>query len=230
MDFVFSGVHEAFHLIINGDREVLSVTFLSLFIAVVSTVVAAIVSIPAGYYLATKKFFGRDLVRYIVDTLMALPTVLVGLICYAFISHKGPLGALELLFTPWGIILGDIILVVPMIISLTAATIGAVNPLAVETAVSLGATGSRTVLTILREATPGLAAAVVASFGRVISEVGAAMMLGGNIRGQTRTLTTAIALETGKGEFTTAVALGIILLASALLINIVLHRLKRKGM
>jgi tungstate transport system permease protein len=226
MDYLWEGFKEALRLIFTLDRDVYSITWLSFRVALISTALAAVAGIPAGYALAVTNFRGRRTISAIVNTLMALPTVLVGLLCYAVISRRGPLGALELLFTPSGIIIGDILLVLPLVVALTSTAVASVDPRARETAVSLGASPFQTALAVLTEARAAILAAVVASFGRVISEVGAAMMLGGNIRGYTRTLTTAIALETGKGEFALAVALGFILLLAALITNGLLIRLQ----
>jgi tungstate transport system permease protein len=188
-------------------------------VALSATLVAAVLGIPFAYLVATREFRGKAALITIFNTLMALPTVVVGLFSYSFLSRKGPLGFLDLLFTPSGIILGDIILAFPLIVGLTIAAVHSVDSRAKVTAMSLGASPRQISFTVLKEARFGLMAALFNGFGRVVAEVGSAMMLGGNIRGYTRTITTAIALETSKGEFAFGMALGIILLVMALLVN-----------
>ena len=226
MSYIFEAISEAFVLIFSLDPEVVTITLLSLRVAVSATIIAAILGIPLAYFVATTEFRGKGAVLTLFNTLMALPTVVVGLFCYSFLSRKGPLGFLDLLFTPSGIILGDIILAFPLIVGLTIAAVNAVDPRARITAISLGATPRQASLTILAEARFGLMAALFNGFGRVVAEVGSAMMLGGNIRGSTRTITTAIALETSKGEFAFGMALGIILLTVALSVNLVFRSLQ----
>ncbi len=227
MDYLIGALTEALKLIISLDREVLSIAFLSLRVAGTATLLAAIFGIPLAYTVATRDFPGRGAVLTLFNTLMALPTVLVGLLGYSFLSRKGPLGFLDLLFTPSGIIIGDMILAFPLIVALTVAAVNSVDERARMTALNLGASRLQVTLTVLMEARYALTAAVINGFGRVIAEVGAAMMLGGNIRGYTRTMTTAIALETSKGEFSLAIALGLLLLGLALSINLVFRRLQR---
>jgi tungstate transport system permease protein len=224
MDYIFEAISGAFRLIFALDAEVLTITLLSLRIAVSATIIAAMAGIPLAYFVATREFRGKGVLLTIFNTLMALPTVVVGLFCYSFLSRKGPLGFLDLLFTPSGIIIGDIILAFPLIVGLTIAAVNAVDPRARMTAISLGASPRQVSFTILAEARFGLMAALFNGFGRVVAEVGSAMMLGGNIRGYTRTITTAIALETSKGEFAFGMALGIILLTLALSVNLAFRR------
>jgi tungstate transport system permease protein len=159
---------------------------------------------------------------------MALPTVVVGLLVYSLISRQGPLGPLELLFTPKAMVIGQFILATPIIVALTISATQAIDPRVKITAMTLGAGPLRTAVTVLSEAKFALMAAVVAGFGRVIGEVGCALMVGGNIRGYTRTMTTAISLETAKGEFAFGLALGFILLTVAFVVNILLHRLQSR--
>lgn len=226
MDYIFDAISGAFALIFSFDPEVYTIVLLSLRVALSATVVASVLGIPLAYVVATREFAGKDLLITIFNTLMALPTVVVGLFCYSFLSRRGPLGFLELLFTPSGIILGDVILAFPLIVGLTIAAVHSVDPRAKATAVSLGASPRQVSVTILKEARFGLMAALFNGFGRVIAEVGSAIMLGGNIRGYTRTVTTAIALETSKGEFAFGMALGIILLVLALMVNFTFRRLQ----
>jgi tungstate transport system permease protein len=226
MDYLLEAIAGAFRLILSLDTEVVTITLLSLRVAVTATIIAAILGIPLAYFVATREFRGKGTVLTLFNTLMALPTVVVGLFCYSFLSRKGPLGFLDLLFTPSGMILGDIILAFPLIVGLTIAAVNAVDPRARMTAISLGATPRQASLTILAEARFGLMAALFNGFGRVVAEVGSAMMLGGNIKGYTRTITTAIALETSKGEFAFGMALGLILLTLALSVNLVFRKLQ----
>ncbi len=227
MEYLIGALTEALKLIISLDSEVLSIAFLSLKVAGTATLLAAIFGIPLAYTIATRDFPGRGAVLTFFNTLMALPTVLVGLLGYSFLSRKGPLGFLDLLFTPSGIIIGDLILAFPLIVALTVAAVSSVDERARITAMNLGASRLQVTLTVLMEARYALTAAVINGFGRVIAEVGSAMMLGGNIRGYTRTMTTAIALETSKGEFSLAMALGLLLLALALSINLLFRRFQR---
>jgi tungstate transport system permease protein len=224
MNYILDAITGAFKLIFSLDPEVITITLLSLKVAVSATFIAAVLGIPLAYFVATREFAGKGVLITIFNTLMALPTVVVGLLGYSFLSRKGPLGFLDLLFTPSGIILGDVILAFPLIVGLTIAAVNSVDPRAKATAISLGASPRQVSWTILTEARFGLMAALFNGFGRVVAEVGSAMMLGGNIRGYTRTITTAIALETSKGEFAFAMALGLILLTVALSVNLVFRR------
>jgi len=228
MDYLLDAITGAFRLILSLDPEVVTITLLSLRVAVSATVVAAVLGVPLAYLVATREFRGKGALLTLFNTFMALPTVVVGLFCYSFLSRKGPLGFLDLLFTPSGIILGDVILAFPLIVGLTIAAVHSVDPRARVTAVSLGASPRQASITVLAEARFGLMAALFNGFGRVVAEVGSAMMLGGNIRGYTRTITTAIALETSKGEFAFGMALGIILLTVALTVNFAFRRFQTR--
>lgn len=226
MDYIIEAFLGALGLILSLDREVFTIALFSLRVAGTATLLATVIGVPLAYHMATREFFGKRAVLTIFNTLMALPTVVVGLFCYAFLSRRGPLGFLDLLFTPSGMIIGDLILALPLVIALTIAAVNAVDPRARLTARALGATSHQTSWTVLLDARYALMAAVINGFGRVVAEVGAATMLGGNIRGYTRTLTTAIALETSKGEFAFAMALGLILLTLALIVNLLLRYLQ----
>jgi tungstate transport system permease protein len=226
MDYIIDAFLSAFWLILSLDREVFSIALLSLRVAGTAIVFATLLGVPLAYVIATRDFPGKRTVLTIFNTLMAVPTVVVGLFCYAFFSRRGPLGFLDLLFTPTGMVIGDLIIALPLVVALTIAAVNAVDPRARITALALGATSRQTAWTVLLDVRYALMAAVLNGFGRVVSEVGAAMMLGGNIRGYTRTLTTAIALETSKGEFAFAMALGLILLTLALMVNLLLRRLQ----
>ena len=179
-----------------------------------------------GFVIGNGNFWAKKALITIFNTLMAFPTVVIGLLVYSFISRQGPLGPLELLFTPRAMVMGQFILAIPIIVALTISATQGIDPRAKLTAMTLGAGRLRMAVTILSEVRFALMAAVTAGFGRVIAEVGCAMMVGGNIRGYTRTMTTAIALETAKGEFSFALALGFILLMVAFLVNIFFHWLQ----
>lgn len=226
MDYILDAGVKAFGLLLALDREVFGIALLSLAVATSAVVLATLLGVPLAYVVATRDFPGKAAVLTIFNTLMALPTVLVGLFCYAFLSRRGPLGFLDLLFTPTGIVIGDVIIALPLIVALTIAAVKAVDPRARLAALALGATSYQASWTVFLEARYALMAALMNGFGRVVAEVGAAMMLGGNIRGYTRTLTTAVALETSKGEFAFAMALGLLLLTLALVVNLLLRRLQ----
>jgi len=178
--------------------------------------------------MAVKDYWGKRLTIALVNTLLALPTVVVGLIVYSLISRRGPLGVFGLLYTPSAMIIGQFILATPIVIALTHSAVQGIDRRVRNTALTLGATEIQSAWTVIKEARYAVLAAVITGFGRVIAEVGAAMMLGGNIKGSTRVMTTAIALETAKGEFGFSIALGIILLLIAFSINILLHYFQSK--
>ena len=183
------------------------------------TLLSTVVGVPLGFIIGIKEFPGKAIIRTTLNTLMALPTVVVGLTVYAFISRQGPMGEWGLLFTPTAVVIGQWVLATPLITALTMSATQSVDPRVGLTARTLGANPRQEAFVIFNEARFALMAGIIAGFGRVIAEVGAAMMLGGNIRGYTRTMTTAIALESSKGEFGFGLALGFILMALALFIN-----------
>jgi len=228
MDYIYQGIWKALELILAGDREVFHTALLSLRISSVAILFASLVGIPLGFIIATNDFLGKRALITVFNTLMALPTVVVGLLVYSLISRQGPLSPLGLLFTPGAMIIGQVILASPIVVSLTISAIQAVDPKVRLTALTLGANSWQTAWSIFSEARFPLMAAVIAGFGRVIAEVGCALIVGGNIRGYTRTMTTAIALEVGKGEFSFALALGFILLTLAFSINLCFHYLQAK--
>lgn len=229
MDFIIEGIIRALHILVSDDREVRDILLLSLRVSGCSILIATALGLPAGYWLATTTFRGKGLALAALNALMSLPTVTVGLIVYAFISRRGPLGGMELLFTPAAIIIGEVILILPIVTALCCATVQGVDATVRKTALTLGAGPGRAALAVLSESRYGIIAAVVAGFGRAVAEVGAATMLGGNIRGVTRTLTTAIAFETGKGEFGFSFALGILLLLLAFAVTGIFHLIQRRA-
>lgn len=228
MDYLWHAVVRALTLIITLDREVLTITFTSLKISLTAIVFASVAGIPPGFLIGITPFRGRGLIITVLNTLMALPTVVVGLFGYALISRQGPLGPLQLLFTPTAMVMGQFVLATPIIMNLTISATQSIDPRVRRTAIVLGASGLQAAITVFVEARFAMIAAIVAGFGRVIGEVGAAMMLGGNIKDYTRNLPTAIALETSKGEFGFGLALGIILMSVALGVNSLLRFLQRK--
>ena len=229
MDFLAEGFRRAWDLLVTGDAEVYGVALLTLRVAVVATVVACGTGLPLGYFLATRRFWGRRAALTMVNTALAFPTVVVGLLLYGLLSRRGPLGGLEWLYTWQAIVVGDVLLALPIAAALSAAAIQGVDPRIRRTAETLGAGPWRTAWTVAREARFALAAVITAAFGQVVAEIGAAMIVGGNIRGSTRTLTTAVALFTSQGDFGMALALGLVLLAMALVINIALQVLQGRG-
>lgn len=229
MDFLGEGFRRALALLLSGDAEVLGIALLTLKVAVIATSVACGIGLPLGYFLATRRFWGRRAALTAVNTALAFPTVVVGLLLYGLLSRHGPLGELGWLYTWQAIVVGDVLLALPIAAALSAAAVQSVDPRVRRTAETLGAGRWRTAWTVVREARFALAAVVTAAFGQVVAEIGAAMMLGGNIRGSTRTLTTAVALYTSQGDFGLAVALGLVLIAIALLVNVTLQVLQGKG-
>ena len=213
----------AFQLLITGDREIYFIAYTSIRIAFISTLLSTAVSVPIGIKLAFSSFKGKRPVIVMLNSLMSLPTVVIGLIVYSFISRSGSLGTFGLLFTPGAIIIGQFILSFPIITSMVYAALSGMDRSLPETLTTFQVTGIRRFLLFLGEAKIRMLLAVVAGFGRVIGEVGVSMMLGGNIRWYTRTITTAIAMETSKGEFELGLALGIILIIISLGITTVLH-------
>jgi tungstate transport system permease protein len=218
----------AFELILGFDREVRMAVWTSLYTSSCSIVIAALLGVPIGLWLGLNRFRGRQLLIALLNTLMALPTVVVGLLLFGLLSRQGPLGPLGLLFTPLAMIAGQTVLAAPIVANLVLAAVTGADQRIINTALTLGASRLQAATQLLREIRFGVMAAVIAGFGRVIAEVGVAMMLGGNIRNSTRTMTTAIALETSKGEFAFGLALGIVLLSVALIVNLFLNALQQR--
>ena len=229
MQYLLRSLAEAGGLLVRFDPEVWRIVLTSLAVSGSACVLAAAAGIPAGLAIALNRFRGRAALLLVLNTLMALPTVVVGLILYGLLGRQGPLGPLGILFTPAGIILGQFVLALPIVTNLTVAAVRGMDPRLFLTCRSLGARGLHLASAVVREGRYGIVAAVVASFGRVIAEVGIAMMVGGNIKGFTRTMTTAVALETSRGEFELALALGIVLMTVAFLVNGALFALQGRG-
>ncbi len=209
----------AIDLIRGGDPQVVAAVTVSLQVALVATAFSSIFGLGLGFAVASRQFRGRRLVEILLNTSTAMPTVVVGLLTYAVLSRRGLLGDFGLLYSPTAMIIGQTILITPLIAALATAVIGGADPRIHQTALTLGASRVRAAITVCAELRTGLLAAVATGFGRLISELGIALMVGGNIEGVTRTMTTAIALETSKGDFALGLALGLILMLVALTVN-----------
>lgn len=219
MDFIIDGIIKALHLLVSFDPETYSAVQATIYVSGMSMLVSLVFGIPAGFALGYFSFPGKRALRLVVDTLMALPTVFIGLVVYAMISSRGPLGSLGLLFTLPGIAIGQAILAFPVVAALSAAAVESMDAQLRPTLMSFGVSRTRLFLTSLWEVRFGLLVAALNAYGRVTTEVGISMMVGGNIKWHTRTITTAIALETGKGMFDVGIALGLILLLIAFAVN-----------
>lgn len=222
MSLIWDGVTRAIGLVLAGDPEVLGITWRSLQISGAATLLSMVVGMPLGTALALMRFPGRALVVSLVNTGMGLPPVVVGLFVSILLWRSGPLGLLELLYTPTAIVLAQFVIAAPVVTGLTLAAVQQIPDRFRLQMLALGASRVQLVWVLIREARLPMLAAMMAGFGAVISEVGASMMVGGNIRGQTRVLTTATVLETGKGNFDVAIALSVILLALTFAVNWVL--------
>jgi tungstate transport system permease protein len=228
LDVLVEGVRQAIGLLLGGDREILAVLWLSLQVSATATVIALLLGIPAGAALALTRFPGRTLVVSAVNTGMGLPPVVVGLFVTIMLWRSGPLGNWEILYTPAAIIMAQAVIASPIVTGITLAAVQNVPAKFRLQLIALGASRSQMVWVTLREARLPMLAAVMAGFGGVISEIGASMMVGGNIKGHTRTLTTAMVLETGKGNFEIAIALSILLMALVFGINWTLTTIQQR--
>jgi len=215
-------------LIFTGDAEVYEVAGRTLAISLSSTAIGTILFLPLASLIYYHAFPGKDLFVTFIRALYSMPTVFVGLLVFIILSRTGPLGGLEILFTPTAIVIGEVILISPILLGLTITALNAVPPDIRDTAMSLGATRLQTMVTVVREAKYGIATGIMMAFGRAVSEVGIALMVGGNIRGFTRTLTTAMSLETSMGNIEFSMALGLILMSLAFAVSIVAYRLQRR--
>jgi len=225
---LIEGLIKALHLIASRDPEVVEITRRSLAISVTSCSLTSAFAIPLGSFIHFTRFRGKRGLVSVIQTLYSLPTVVVGLFVFVLFSRAGPLGDLGLMFTPTVMVIGQVFLITPLMLGLVISALSGVDKAGSETAISLGASRLQMGLITLREAKYAVLTAVIMGFGRALSEVGLAMMAGGNIRGFTRTLTTAISLETSKGDIELSLALGIILLLIALAVNIALNRLQHR--
>ena len=228
MEVIWHGFLKAVELVFVLDAEVWSITWRSLQISGTATLISLLVGIPLGIGLALMKFPGRNIIVALINTGMGLPPVVVGLFISIFLWRSGPLGFLELIYTPTAMIIAQVVIAFPIVAGLTMASFQGLDPKLALQLLGIGASKPQLVWLLCKEAKLPLLAAVMAGFGGVISEVGASMMVGGNIRGQTRVLTTATVLETGKGNFEIAIALGLILLALTFAINLLLTRVQQR--
>lgn len=229
MDYLTEGFINAFILLMQGNEETYSAVYTTVYVSSFSILISLAIGLPLGFFLSYYDFTGKKQIRAFVDTLLALPTVVVGLLVYAFITSKGPLGDFNLLFNTSGIIVGQVLLILPVVISLSASAIESLDERLRGTLITLGASGKKIITSTLYESRFAIMTAAAAAYGRAISEVGVSMMVGGNIKWHTRTITTAIALETGKGEFAMGIALGIVLLLIGFVVNWLLIFLRKRG-
>lgn len=229
MEWIWDGIKQAVDLILSFDAEVWAITWLTLKVSGVATAISLIIGLPLGTWLALRRFSGQGFLFSLINTGMAFPPVVIGLWVSLFLWRSGPLGSLNLIYTPSAMVIAQTIIATPIIIGLTIAALQQLDPNLRLQLLGLGASRWQLVRALWREARLPLLAALMAGFGSIISEVGASMMVGGNIRDQTRVLTTAIVLETSKGQFGLAIALGFILLILAFIVNYVFTRVQQKG-
>lgn len=229
MSRLLDGIIEAFKMIVSLDPALLQIVFLSLRVSGLAIILSALISIPLGTIIGLKPEKKTGMINKIIFTFMGMPPVVAGLIIYLLLSRQGPLGVLGLLYTPTAMIIAQVFLASPIIIGLTMVGIRAKGPEVEETARSLGAGPGLITWTVIRESRYALLGAVITGFGRIIAEVGAVMIVGGNIAGHTRVMTTAITLETRRGNFELAIGLGIILLLLSFAVNTFLYNIQKGG-
>ena len=227
MDFLLNGFLEAFRLLFSGDEETYSAIRATLYTSSVSIFFAILVGFPLGFTLGFYDFRGRRVLRLLSDTALAMPTVAIGLILYAFITRNGPFGEFGLLFTLKAVMLGQFVLALPIIVSLSASVVENMDKKHYLTILNLRLSAPRLVSCVLYELRYALMVVVATAYGRIVAEVGVAMMIGGNIKYFTRTITTAVSLETNKGEFAMGIALALVLIFIAFAVNLAIHALKR---
>jgi tungstate transport system permease protein len=228
VSMIWEGLAKALGLIASGDRALVEITLRSLAVSGSATILASCWSIPLGAFIGLGEFRGRSLLKVVFSVLLAVPTVTLGLVLYLTFSRSGPLGFLHLLYTPTAIIIGQSLLITPIIVSFVANSLEAVDPEIKNLALTLGASEVRANFTVLSESLSGVFLAVTASFNRAIAELGVALMLGGNIRGVTRVLTTTIALETDRGGLALGIALTVVLLAIVGAVNFLVGVARRR--
>ena len=227
MDFLLNGFAEAFNLLLNVNLETYSAIKATLYTSSVSILFAVIMGFPLGFILGFYDFKGRKILRLLSDTALAMPTVAIGLILYAFITRNGPLGSLNLLFTLKAVMLGQFVLALPIIISLTASVVENMEKKHYLTILNLRLAPAKLVFCVLYELRYALMVVIATAYGRIVAEVGVAMMIGGNIKYFTRTITTAVSLETNKGEFAMGIALAMVLIFIAFLVNLAIFALRK---
>ena len=229
MGYFSDGMQKAINLLLHMDDATFSAIEATLTSTICALIIATVLGLPLGFLLGYTSFPGKKLLRLVSDTLLAFPTVLIGLVVYVLITYRGPFGQFGLLFTVPGMVIGQSILALPIVVSWTAQAVETLDSRCRETLLTLGASPAQVALHTIREIRYDLGMVCVTAFGRVVTEVGVAMMLGGNIRYSTRTMTTAISLETSKGEFAQGIALGLVLLFIAFLVNFLMTWLRQKG-
>jgi tungstate transport system permease protein len=229
MSYFSEAFAAAIHLIFQFDPQIYEIVWTSLKISLIATFFSSFLGVILGIWAAISEFTGKRFLQHLLNTLMAMPTVMIGLIFYGLLSRRGPLGEFGLLYTQTAVVLGEACLILPIIMNMTLVAVQSADNRLIVTLKILGAKSHQQILLILSELRFVILAAVITGFGRAIGEVGAAMMLGGNIRGSTRTMTTAIALETSKGDFELGLALGLLLLLMAFAVNLLLQLLENKA-
>jgi tungstate transport system permease protein len=229
MDIIIEGIKQAFYLLIHGDPQVIQVTLLSLGVSGIATILSLCLGIPLGSILGLTRFPGRSTLVSLINTGMGAPPVVVGFVVYIFLVRTGPLGFFHLLYSPSAMVVAQFIIALPLVAGFTMATIQQLDPKLRLQILALGATQPQMVWLLLKEARLPLLAAVMAGFGAVISEIGASMTVGGNIRGQTQILTTAIVDYTGRGDFARAMAFSVLLMALVYIVNFVLTTIQQRG-
>ncbi|MBI4266929.1 MAG: ABC transporter permease [Chloroflexi bacterium] len=229
MDLIVEGIIRAFQLLVQSDPEVVRITFLSLVVSLSATAISLFVGVTLGTTIGLTRFFGRRFLVSLINTGMGAPPVVVGLIVTVMLWRNGPFGVLGLMYTPFAMVIAQFVISLPIITGFTMASVQQIDPRLRLQVLALGASRMQLVGLLLKETKLPLLAAVMAGFGAIISEVGASMMVGGNIPGQTRVLTTAIVMETGKGDFGLAIALGIILMALVYLVNLALTMVQQRS-
>lgn len=228
MELIWDGIREAARLWWAGDAEIIEITLRTLAISSAATAIALLIGIPLGAVLALRRFWGRALIVAAVNTGMGMPPVVVGLIVALILWRTGPLGDLNLIYTPTAMVVAQLLLSLPLVVGFSLASIQSVNPRLIGQMWAMGANRLQVLWLLVRETRLGLLAAVMAGFGAAISEVGASMQVGGNLAGETRVLTTATVLETGRGNFEVAIALSLVLVVLAFLVNLVLTGVQQR--
>ncbi len=228
MDLIWDGIREAARLWWSGDGEIIEITLRTLAISAAATALALTIGIPLGAVLALRRFFGRGLIVAAVNTGMGMPPVVVGLLVALILWRTGPLGDLNLIYTPTAMVVAQLLLSLPLVVGFSLASIQSVNPRLIGQMWAMGANRWQVLWLLIRETRLGLLAAVMAGFGAAISEVGASMQVGGNLAGETRVLTTATVLETGRGNFEVAIALSLVLVVLAFIVNLVLTTVQQR--
>ena len=229
MDYIVDGFIQALNFIFSMDKEFWGIVSLSLFVSISAVIIGMVVAIPVGAFLGLNKFKGEKVFARLIYTLMSTPTILIGLIVCILLSRRGPLGHLKLLYTPTAIIIAQTILVIPLIIGLTYDIVKSQGQRVKLLAITLGASKLQTIFFVIKELRYSLFINIVTAFSRAISEVGAVMMVGGNIKGQTRVMTTSISMFNSMGDYGMAIGLGLVLLIISLIINSIIYTYKEES-